>query len=334
MDKAKNRATIPIDSEILDGIRPSALSVDVNNLCNLRCKHCFWDANHTASDPPMNPNILDSVKEVLKRFPSITNILWYGGEPLINRKSVEIIKKGVMLRKNNLIVTNGTFPLETFDNCYHYAVSLDGTKEIHNYLRGETYDLIKKNIKDAIKKKIPTSILYCINALNIECIPSFMEEWASHDLICIPFTVYASMEKKPKELSLDEQHREHIVSLLKNMKKKYGNLISNSELMIELIRPVYSEKLADNCLMNILNPNKKNVLSLHLCNNGEIRVRCALGAYTSCMNCRSVTTLALYAGKIMRDKESLYSLIRMYLSNYYYRKNKVKNEVMKTYNEV
>ena len=32
----KTMQTIKIDSEMLDGIRPAALSVDVNNICNLR----------------------------------------------------------------------------------------------------------------------------------------------------------------------------------------------------------------------------------------------------------------------------------------------------------
>ena len=132
------------------------------------------------------------------------------------------------------------------------------------------------------------------------------------------------MGAKYPELTLTDNHREKIASVLKDMKKKYDKLIYNSELMIELIRPAYSKQMADKCPMDILNKKKENILSLHLDNNGEIRIPCALG-YTSHKDCKSVTKLALYAGKILKDKESFYALVRMYLSSYYYKKNKIRN---------
>jgi MoaA/NifB/PqqE/SkfB family radical SAM enzyme len=279
----------------------------------------------------MNLNILDSVKQVLKRFPSITNILWYGGEPLINKESVKLLKEGVKLIKNNLIITNGTFVLPSFDAFYHYSVSMDGTRDIHNYLRGANiYEVIKGNVIEAVQRKMPVSILYCINALNIETIPAFLEEWKNKGLIGIVFTVYTSIKEKYPELTLTDEGRERIASLLKDMKKRYGKLIYNSELMIDLIRPAYSKDMGDNCPMDILNKKKENVLSLHLCNNGEIRIPCALGIACSLGkgashdDCRSVTKLALYAGKVLKDKESFYALVRMYLSSYYYKNNRIR----------
>ena len=321
--------SIPINSEILNGIHPAALSVDINNICNLRCKHCFWEANYNGKEE-INLNILDSVKQVLDRFPSITNILWYGGEPLINQQSIDLIKQGIHLRKNNLIITNGTFPLPSFNNYYHYAVSIDGTRDIHNYLRGANfYDIVKCNVNDAITRNIPVGIVYCINALNIEAIPYFLEEWKNTELIGISFMVYVRMGAKYPELTLTDSHKERIADLLKDMKKKYGKLIVNTDLMIELIRPAYSKEMEDKCPMDMLNKNKEIILSLHLCNNGEIRIPCALGSSTSHYNCRNITKLALYAGKILKDKKSFYTLVRMYLSSYHHKKNKIRNMLQK-----
>jgi MoaA/NifB/PqqE/SkfB family radical SAM enzyme len=328
-DKKKMNG-LNINSKILNGIRPAALSVDINNLCNLRCKHCFWEANYN-DKTDMNLNILDSVKQVLNRFPSITNILWYGGEPLINKESVKLLKQGVKLIKNNLIITNGTFPLPSFDAFYHYSVSIDGTQDMHNYLRGaNVYEVIKENVIDAIKRKMPVSILYCINALNIDAIPAFLEEWNNKGLIGIVFTVYTAIQGKDPKLTLNDKDMERIAHLLKDIKKKYGKLIVNTDLMIDLIRPSYSKDMGDNCPMDMLNKKQENILSLHLCNNGEIRSPCALGSACALGkknghdNCRSVTKLALYAGKLLKDKASFYALVRMYLSSYYYKKNKIR----------
>ncbi|MBW1615429.1 MAG: radical SAM protein [Deltaproteobacteria bacterium] len=207
-----------INSKILNGIRPAVLSVDINNLCNLRCKHCFWEANYN-DKTDMNLNILDSVKQVLNRFPSITNILWYGGEPLINKESVKLLKQGVKLIKNNLIITNGTFPLPSFNAFYHYVVSMNGIKDMHNYLRGaNVYEVIKRNVIEAIKRNMPIFILYCINALNIDAIPAFLEEWSNKRLTGIGFTVYTAIQEKYPELTLNDKDRERIARLF----KRYG----------------------------------------------------------------------------------------------------------------
>ena len=39
--------------------------------------------------------------------------------------------------KRASVVTNGTYPLPHFKNIYFYWVSVDGTKDIHNEIRGK-----------------------------------------------------------------------------------------------------------------------------------------------------------------------------------------------------
>ena len=50
------------------------------------------------------------------------------------------------------VVTNGTFPLPRFDNIYFYWISLDGTEEIHDSIRGKgSYAKTRQNIFDLLK---------------------------------------------------------------------------------------------------------------------------------------------------------------------------------------
>jgi len=90
--------------------------------------------------------------------------------------------------------------------------------------------------------------------------------------------------------------------------------------MIELIRGKYGEELAENCPMNAFNKYGK-IYSIHMCNDGSIRVPCALGKDASHVHCRSITKLALYAGKVLRDKESFLALLRMYISRPHVKSN-------------
>jgi sulfatase maturation enzyme AslB (radical SAM superfamily) len=308
-------STVPLDSELLDGLQPSALSVDVTNLCNLRCKHCFWDAYDEALPAGTNESILDSVKAVLKKFPSITNITWYGGEPLISKKTIALVQQGLTFKKNNLVITNGTFPIPEWRENVHFAVSLDGTQEIHDSLRGvDTYNKTKNNVLSAIAKGVPIAILYCVNSVNIKCIPDFLKEWADKNTIGIVFTAYAPLKGRDSYLSLTDCHRDRVVSVLLQMKKKVGSVIVNTETMIELIRAQYGEQLARDCPMNTLNGSGEGGCSLHMCNDGSIRLPCALGKDADCLQCRSVTKMALYAGLVLRDKRSLLAAFRMYHS--------------------
>jgi sulfatase maturation enzyme AslB (radical SAM superfamily) len=314
---ALSPSTIPLDSELLEGLQPSALSVDVTNLCNLRCKHCFWDAYDEALPAGTNESILDSVKAVLKKFPSITNITWYGGEPLISKKTIALLQQGLTFKKNNLVITNGTFPIPEWRENVHFAVSLDGTQEIHDSLRGVgTYNKSKKNILSAIAWGAPLAILYCVNATNIKCIPDFLREWADKRTIGIVFSSYTPLTNKDSELRLSDGQRDTVASLLLKMKKKYGMLIVNTETMIDLLRAEYGTELAQNCPMNVFN-NRGRAYAIHLCNDGKVRIPCALGDNANHLECRSVTKLALYAGKVLHERASFHALIRMYLSKPY-----------------
>jgi len=299
-------------------LRPTALSVDITNKCNLRCKHCFWYIQKSSWGASTNPDILNLVKTALKKYPTITNVTWYGGEPLIDDETKKLVGEGLHLKKNNLVITNGYYPIPDWHENVHFAASIDGTEKIHDGLRGlpGLYQKTKENISDAVSRNIPIALIYCINAMNIDCIPAFMEEWTKMGLIGMVFTTYVPLRGKDPELTLTDEQRDKIVALLLEMKKKYTTFIGNTELMIELIRGKYSEELAKNCPMNILNKNVKP-FSLHMCNDGSIRVPCAFGMGAEHLHCRSITKVALYAGKVLRDRKSFLALFRMYHSKPY-----------------
>ena len=307
-------SSLPLSSKKLDRLRPTALSIDVTNLCNLKCEHCFSDSYKGELPEKTDKRLLDSVKKVLKKYSTITNITWYGGEPLINTETVNLVKEGVKLKRNNLVITNGTFPIPELHMNTHFAVSIDGTAEIHNIIRGDNiYNTIKGNILSAVSRKIPIAILYCINSMNINCIPDFLEEWSDKGTLPIIFTVYAPIIQRPAYLRLSDNEQNIAASLLLRMKKKYGLLIGNTQMMIELIRTKHTNTLANGCPMNIFN-EKTRVYSIHMCNDGSIRQPCAFGRFADCLHCRSITKLALYAGLILRDKRSLFTLLGMYHS--------------------
>ncbi len=321
-----NFSSLPVTSAVFDGIKPAAISVDVTNLCNLRCKHCFWHSYKGNLPVGTDKRLLDSVENALKRFPSITNITWYGGEPLICGETRSLVEQGLKFRKNNLIMTNGTFPLPLWKDNAHFGVSIDGNRRIYAYLRrADAYPKIRKNILTAVKNGLRVFILYCINSVNIGYISEFLYDWSGKKIAGIGFTAYTPIKGRGSELNLSEADRGKAVFILRHMKRKFGNLITNSETMIELIRGKYGRVLSENCPMNNFN-NYGRIYSVHMCNDGTIRVPCALGKDACHADCRSITKIAIYAGKVLRDRESFAALLRMYVSDQNRRSSKLRNK--------
>lgn len=157
-------------------IPPLKITYEVTYKCNLRCKTCPWwreDVTQTNLNKIKERQEL-STTEVKKAVDSIKKIgirdfHLTGGEPFIRQDITEIInyikKKGFHLR----ITNNGTcITQEHIENLVNNNVdfltfSLDGTKDIHDNIRGlpGTYDKVEKaclalaKYKKEKRKKLP-----------------------------------------------------------------------------------------------------------------------------------------------------------------------------------
>lgn len=145
---------------------PIVGSIILTDRCNLSCRHCAV-SNLTGRIYPYEQVRADM--EMLYKE-GVRVLLLYGGEPFLwadegmtVRDLVKDAKRMGFLAVS--LVTNGTFPLEV-PEADLILVSLDGGKENHDRIRGETYDTIMGNIRRA---KDPRICLYmAINKVNRE----------------------------------------------------------------------------------------------------------------------------------------------------------------------
>lgn len=136
-------------------------------------------------------------------------LLFYGGEPFLwqdqgmtLRDLVREAKQMGFLLVN--IVTNGTYPLN-LPEADMILVSLDGSRINHNQIRGDTYDLILENIRQADSDRI--CLYMAINQLNqsdIEAVCSLTASMANVKAVSFNFhTPYPGTE--PLALSRAEK---------------------------------------------------------------------------------------------------------------------------------
>ena len=141
-------------------------SLIVTDRCNLACRHCAV-ANLRRSDYPF-----DRLRADLRLLhdQGVRILLLYGGEPLLWRdgehRLTDVIAEaravGIPLVG---VVTNGTRGLELPDADV-VLVSLDGTREHHDALRGRTYDRVLAAIDAAPRANL--CLYMAVNRVNVD----------------------------------------------------------------------------------------------------------------------------------------------------------------------
>ena len=157
-------ATFGIKTIITRGKSPILGTIIVTDKCNLHCKHCSVN-NLTAVVHPY-----EQIKgEMLELYNMGIRILFFcGGETFLWRDGEKTLRDLVVEAKDMgflivNVVTNGTFPID-IPEADLILLSLDGDREHHNIIRGDTYDTIMKNIENATADNI--CFYMAINQIN------------------------------------------------------------------------------------------------------------------------------------------------------------------------
>ena len=143
-------------------------TIIITDKCNLSCQHCSVN-NITCKINPYK-QIQDEMKTLYDM--GVRILFFCGGETFLWEDSGKTIKDLVREAKSMgflivNVVTNGTYPLD-LPEADLILLSLDGDKEKHNLIRGETYDQIMNNIENASSNNI--CFYMAINQINKETI--------------------------------------------------------------------------------------------------------------------------------------------------------------------
>lgn len=136
----------------------------LTNKCNLSCKHCSV-YNHSA--PVYSYNSIKKEMGILYNM-GVRILMLYGGETFLWQSHHKTVRDLVEEAKEmgffivNL-VTNGTFSMNV-PEADTILVSLDGGKEKHNLVRGDTFDRIMDNIRNSSTSNI--CLYMAVNQIN------------------------------------------------------------------------------------------------------------------------------------------------------------------------
>ncbi|MGH9999442.1 MAG: hypothetical protein ACRD90_06240, partial [Nitrosopumilaceae archaeon] len=163
-----------------------------------------------------------------------------GGEPTMRPDVVELFIKE--FPKRVCLVTNGTFPLIKYNDIYFYWISIDGTEEIHDTIRGQgAFAKTRKNIMDYIENNGEKAwkdiwITMTINSLNYRTVKDVAEEWYEYSNK-IGFQFHTPFSKGDPLWLPFSTERTKVVDDIISMKKQYADdYIINPTSQLELMK--------------------------------------------------------------------------------------------------
>ena len=145
-------------------------TVIVTDKCNLSCKHCsvnnITGVIHPYTQIKSEMQQLYGMGVRILFFCGGETFMWKDGGKTIRDLVIEAKEMGFLIVN---VVTNGTHPID-LPEADLILLSLDGDREKHNIIRGDTYNTIMNNIEHATSDNI--CFYMAVNQINKDTIES------------------------------------------------------------------------------------------------------------------------------------------------------------------
>jgi MoaA/NifB/PqqE/SkfB family radical SAM enzyme len=208
---------------------PFYVNYDLTWQCNLKCKHCYFFSSTIELKDKRTELSKEGWINLFKYHRKLgTKIaILTGGEPTLR---MDVIKEAIKIFPSVQVVSNGVIKLPRFNGYKQprYWVSIDGTKETHDKIRGaKVFDKVIQNIRES--NPVVSSTIMTLNYKEIEEIVKIAHNNGASGLVFLLYTDYPDSPLLLKDNIL----RKTIKDILKVM-REYGNFICYSKKMLEV----------------------------------------------------------------------------------------------------
>jgi len=116
---------------------------NITRKCNLRCKHCYYEAGTQLADELSTEESFALIDEIANVFGDKASVTFGGGEPLLRKDIFDLLSYGKERGLHVVLASNGTLLSEEVAARLKNAgvedviIPIDGTQKTHNAIRGE-----------------------------------------------------------------------------------------------------------------------------------------------------------------------------------------------------
>ena len=210
---------------------PAVLVMNITRNCNLRCAHCYSSSG--------GGRFTDMSFEVWKKAietaadMGVSNVLVSGGEPLVRKDAVELIRLMNDAGMKIGLSTNGTAITEQMARrlagLVDYAgISIDGPRTVHDEFRGVdgAYEASLKGIANAMEAGIKVGLRFSITRLNAPYIGNIFELAKSLGIgrICFYHLAYAG--RGGAEMDIDNRTRLEVTEKIFRLTEEDSDILT------------------------------------------------------------------------------------------------------------
>jgi len=139
---------------------PLTVTLQINRACNLKCVYC-------SEYQYFDEMSIEDVRKAVNNLYGINRIIISGGEPLLHKNLIDILKLcrekfDVVALATNAVLLTLNDAIEIVKYIDYFDVTIDGTRKIHNEIRGEFDGIIDgiRNISNANGEFSVVSVLF------------------------------------------------------------------------------------------------------------------------------------------------------------------------------
>ena len=256
-----NYDTIPLMTRNLYPISDHAL-IEITKRCNYSCLHCFTNASKKELAEKQQADYDSLFKEL--PLVGVQEVTISGGEASIRKDYLEIVKSAATKGLKTNLFTTGFRVTDSdlealFPICSTIALSIDGDKDHHNWLRNKpkAFDEIAGFLDRLLGRGFKVFVQSMVTSRNIRAIQQTVDFLVAKGIRSFSLTHVSPQGRAGKthpELFLNQKEMDYLFQLVTGLKPHFDfvgtNLVSRSSLNLNRSR--------------LLKPN------LHVVPNGSI----------------------------------------------------------------
>lgn len=196
---------------------------NMTNRCNLRCKHCYIEAEDRSYREELSTEEARRFIEDLAEMKAPV-LLFSGGEPLLRPDIFELGKMAADLGLRPVISSNGTLINDEVarrikDAGFQYVgISIDGAPATHDEFRNQDGAFARaiEGIKACLRNGVKTGVRFTVNKYNQADLPDIFDiiEEEGIPRFCMYHLVYAGRGKEMADMDTGSEEKRSILEYI------------------------------------------------------------------------------------------------------------------------
>lgn len=196
---------------------------NTTNRCNLRCRHCYLEAEDRSYSDELSSNEAREFIQDLSVM-GVPVLLFSGGEPLLRKDLIEMIEYASTLGLRPVLSSNGTLITpEKADalkkaGIQYIGVSIDGGPTIHDSFRCQpgSFNQAVEGIRNSLAAGIKTGIRFTVNHHNRADLEQVLDLVVKEGIprFCMYHLVYSGRGRDMDAMDIDASEKRELMDWL------------------------------------------------------------------------------------------------------------------------